>query len=142
MAAIFSQHHQTNQSIKSAVAHSTMSTVVQCSICAEMREPVELCHTCNHQEDKRICETCAIELHGGCHNPTCSCFGFQCAFCRQTDKTPRPWTDFSLLYWKTKAEDLSHRLDTCAAIIEQHLDISDVSLDIGEISSLSDIGPR
>jgi hypothetical protein len=96
----------------------TKRSTVQCSICAELRYPVELCHTCNNQEDKRICESCAVALHAGCRNVACNCFGFKCAYCRVTDKTHRKWTDTSILYWEARAKEFQYRLDLCAVELD------------------------
>ena len=89
---------------------------VMCSICCEEKPPVELC-TCNAMEDKRICEDCAVALHDGCGNMMCNCYGYKCAFCRATDKTPKAWTENSAKYWKRRATDLAARLEECAVEI-------------------------
>jgi hypothetical protein len=94
------------------------TTIVRCSICCEEKPPVELC-TCNEMEDKRICENCAVELHEGCEIMTCNCYGFRCAFCRKIHKTPKKWSDKSVLYWKRRATDLAGRLEECAIEINR-----------------------
>ena len=93
-----------------------MDPAVMCSICCEEKPPVELC-TCNAMEDKRICEDCAVALHDGCDVALCNCYGYRCAFCRVTDKTPKAWTENSALYWKRRATDLASRLEDCAVVI-------------------------
>lgn len=101
-----------------------MSTV-ECAICAEEKLPVKLCD-CNEQDDKRICEECAVKMHGGCTTPTCNCWGFQCGFCRQCDKTARMWTKKSALYWELRCKATADKLELCALEIDrlQELHIS------------------
>ena len=89
-------------------------TEIPCSICAERRPAVQLCLACNEQDDKRVCEACAVRMHNGCANPACSCFGFICAFCRHSEKTPRDWTQTSLKYWKARAYMLGSKLEVLA----------------------------
>ena len=38
-------------------------TEISCSICAERRPAVQLCLACNEQDDKRVCEACAVRMH-------------------------------------------------------------------------------
>jgi len=94
-----------------------MSDLVSCSICAETKVAVELC-ACNNQPDKRVCESCAVQMHGTCENPSCSCFGFRCAFCRQSNKKQKQWTETSALYWKSRCQALDEKVKVCADIIE------------------------
>jgi len=93
-------------------------TTVECSICVLQKVPVELCHRCN-QSDKQVCQECAVKMFAACSSPTCNCFGFVCAFCRDCNKSTRPWMETSALYWKRRCEMAECKLELCAEQIDR-----------------------
>ena len=98
--------------------HNTDSTMAQteqclkdavCSICAETKVPVEMCE-CSRQEDKKICEDCAVQMYSGCSHPSCVCFGFSCPFCRKLDKSKKLWMASSAAYWEKRCNMAADKL--------------------------------
>ena len=92
---------------------TTLEAPVVCSICCEAKIPVAMCGHCN-QNDKHICEKCAVKMHNGCSDVTCDCFGFTCPYCRRSVKTPMPWQKTSALYWEARALMLASKLERLA----------------------------
>ena len=111
-----------------------------CSICCESRVAVDMCATCRG-DDKSVCEICAVELHGGCDDFMCNCYGFKCPFCRKSDKNQKKWTDTSALFWKARAKDLARRVEDCAtALVRRNVEVDTLLENIAELSIPNNVG--